>query len=347
MVWHSHLLKNFPQFVLIHTVNGFGVINEAKVDVFLELTCFFYDPVDIGNLISGSSDFSKSSLNIWKSLIGSYIESATLHVPSVALEAYKATAPWSSFGNFAILNIPVTDITLSQTEATLIEGETLTLTATVTPEDADDTSVTWSSSDEDIAIVSSKGKVVAMGLGTAIITATANDGSGVSAQCELTVNERILGKCATPTISYVDGKVIFACDTDGAIVKSNFKDNNASDYSDSEVLFIPTYTLTAYATKENYEDSDVATLTLCWAPSNKGHEDNGILTIPSTPVLISARDGVLTLSGLAEGTEVTLYTTDGTMVAHQQSCAGEAKFTVDTGKVYLVHIGDKVVKIGM
>ena len=70
-------------------------------------------------------------------------------------------------------------------------------------------------------------------------------------------------------------------------------------------------------------------------------------TIPSKPVLISARDGVLTLSGLAEGTEVTLYTTDGVMVAHQQSCAGEAKFTVDTNQVYLVHIGDKVVKIGM
>ena len=69
VVWHSHLLKSFPQFVLIHTVNGFGVINEAEVDVFLELTCFFYDPMDIDNLISGSSDFSKSSLNIWKSLI--------------------------------------------------------------------------------------------------------------------------------------------------------------------------------------------------------------------------------------------------------------------------------------
>ena len=69
VVWHSHLLKSFPQFVLIHTVNGFGVMNEAEVDVFLELTCFFYDPMDIDNLISGSSDFSKSSLNIWKSLI--------------------------------------------------------------------------------------------------------------------------------------------------------------------------------------------------------------------------------------------------------------------------------------
>ena len=64
VVWYSHLLKNFPQFVVIHTVKGFGVVNKAEVDVFLELSCFFYDPVDVGNLISGSSAFSKSSLNI-------------------------------------------------------------------------------------------------------------------------------------------------------------------------------------------------------------------------------------------------------------------------------------------
>ena len=65
VVWYSHLLKNFPQFVLIYTVKGFGVINEAEVDVFLEFFCFSCDPVDIGNLISGSSAFSKSILNIW------------------------------------------------------------------------------------------------------------------------------------------------------------------------------------------------------------------------------------------------------------------------------------------
>ena len=64
VVCYSHLLKNFPQLIVIHTVKGFGIIN--KVDVFLELSCFFYDPVDAGNLISGSSAFSKSSLNIWK-----------------------------------------------------------------------------------------------------------------------------------------------------------------------------------------------------------------------------------------------------------------------------------------
>ena len=69
MVWYFHLLKNFPQFVVIHTVKGFGVVNKAEVDVFLEFSCFFDDPTDIYNLISDSSAFSKSSLNIWKSSV--------------------------------------------------------------------------------------------------------------------------------------------------------------------------------------------------------------------------------------------------------------------------------------
>ena len=69
MVWYSQLLKNSPQFVVIHTVKGFGVVNKAKVGVFLEISCFFYDPEDVGNLISGSSAFSKTSLNIWKFMV--------------------------------------------------------------------------------------------------------------------------------------------------------------------------------------------------------------------------------------------------------------------------------------
>ena len=66
VVWYSHLLKNFPQFVVIHTVKGFGIVIKAKIDVFLELSCFFNDPTNVGNLISGSSVFSKTILNIWK-----------------------------------------------------------------------------------------------------------------------------------------------------------------------------------------------------------------------------------------------------------------------------------------
>ena len=66
MVWYSHLFQNFPQSVVIHTVKGFGIVNETEVYVFLKLSCLFDDPMDVGNLISGSSAFSKSSLNIWK-----------------------------------------------------------------------------------------------------------------------------------------------------------------------------------------------------------------------------------------------------------------------------------------
>ena len=69
MVWYSHLSKNFPQFIVIHTVKGFGIVNKAEIDVFLELSCFFDDLTDVGNLISGYSAFSKTSLNILKSTV--------------------------------------------------------------------------------------------------------------------------------------------------------------------------------------------------------------------------------------------------------------------------------------
>ena len=69
MVWYSHLMKSFPQFVVIHTVKGFEIVNKAEIDVFLELSCFVDDPIDVGNLISGSSVFSKSSLTIWNFMV--------------------------------------------------------------------------------------------------------------------------------------------------------------------------------------------------------------------------------------------------------------------------------------
>src|SRR5574340_791044 len=69
VIWYSHLFQNFPQFIVIHTVKGFGIINKAEIDVFLEFSCLFDNPVDVGNLISGSSAFSKSNLNIWKFMV--------------------------------------------------------------------------------------------------------------------------------------------------------------------------------------------------------------------------------------------------------------------------------------
>ena len=69
MVWYSHLLKNFSQFIVIHTVKGFGIVNKAEINAFLELSCFFDETTNVGNLISGSSAFSKTSLNIWKFMV--------------------------------------------------------------------------------------------------------------------------------------------------------------------------------------------------------------------------------------------------------------------------------------
>ena len=89
VVWYSHLFQNFPQFIVIHTVKGFDIVNKAEIDVFLELCCFFDDPVDVGNLISGSSAFSKTRLNIWK---------FTVHVllkPSLKNVEYYFASMWS------------------------------------------------------------------------------------------------------------------------------------------------------------------------------------------------------------------------------------------------------------
>ena len=122
--------------------------------------------------------------------VGSLPEYATLHVPACALESYKATEPWSSFGTIVPLTEEkVTSITLSQSTATLTEEQTLKLTAIVEPGYATNKAITWSSSDEAVATVDDEGKVSAVAPGTATITATANDGSGVSASCEVTVEQ--------------------------------------------------------------------------------------------------------------------------------------------------------------
>ncbi|MBO5084845.1 MAG: leucine-rich repeat protein [Bacteroidaceae bacterium] len=281
---------------------------------------------------------------------GSWINYATLHVPASALNAYKTTAPWSNFGKFETLEITIDNITLNLSTATLAEGEELTLTATITPDDATDKSVSWTSSIPSVATVDNVGKVTAIAPGTATITAKANDGSGVSASCEVTVNELILGKCATPTISYVDGKVVLTCETEGAEVITTVTANNDNTFEALEFDYIPTQTFIAYATKEHYENSDPVSLTICWVPCTEKHEEDdadGILTIPAKPVLIQCQGGVITVSGLADGTEVAVYTTSGTLVSTATAEGDTTHLTAPTGQVYIVKVADAVVKIGM
>ena len=101
VVWYSHLLKNFPQFVVIHTVKGFGIVNKAEVHVFLELSCFFDDPAVVGKLISGSSAFSKSSLNIWKFLVDVLLKPGLEnfeHYFASVWDEHSCAVVWTCFG---------------------------------------------------------------------------------------------------------------------------------------------------------------------------------------------------------------------------------------------------------
>ena len=101
VVWYSHFFQNFPHYIVIHTVKGFGIVNKAEIDVLLELSCFFYDPADVGNLISGSSAFSKTSLNIWKftvhALLKPGLENFDHYFTSVWDECNCAVV-WAFFG---------------------------------------------------------------------------------------------------------------------------------------------------------------------------------------------------------------------------------------------------------
>ena len=98
VVWYSHLFKNFPQFVVIHIVKSFAVINKAEVDVFLEFFCFFYDPMDVGNLISGSSAFSKPSLSIWKFLVHVLLKPGLKNFEHYFASVCNCAIVWTFFG---------------------------------------------------------------------------------------------------------------------------------------------------------------------------------------------------------------------------------------------------------
>ena len=161
-------------------------------------------------------------------------------------------------------------------------------------------------------------------------------------------DEGPLEKCATPVISYVGGEVVFACETEGAVIKSEVHENVSGKFEGTRIAIIPTYTITAYATKEKYEDSDIATITLYWIPCKEEHkEDNGILTIPAKPVLISTQGGAITVNGLAASTEVSVYDATGRELATATATDGTATLNTNLtqGDIAIVKVGDYGVKV--
>ena len=101
VLWYSHLFQNFPQMIVIHTVKGFGIADKAEIDVFMELSCFFHDLADVGNLISGSSAFSKTSLNIWRFMVHVLLKPGLEnfeHYFASVWDAYNCAIAWAFFG---------------------------------------------------------------------------------------------------------------------------------------------------------------------------------------------------------------------------------------------------------
>ena len=160
-------------------------------------------------------------------------------------------------------------------------------------------------------------------------------------------------KCATPTISYQSGKLTFACETEGVEFVSEITDEDIKTHYEAEVSIAATYTVSVHATKAGYEDSETAIATLCWVECAKNHEEeeegNGVINISSTPVLIQTQAGEITLTGLADGTTVTVYSIDGKEAGNGVTASHTAtvQTSLQTGDIAIVKIGIKSVKVVM
>jgi hypothetical protein len=159
-------------------------------------------------------------------------------------------------------------------------------------------------------------------------------------------------KCATPTISYTNGELTFSCDTEGAVCQSTITDTDISSYSTNKVQLSVTYTITVYATKSGYEDSEVATAILCWIdqkPDMEGITDDNAtqVTMIALPVLIQTQGGIITIQGAAEGTPIAVYDTSGKQ--YGSTISEKNRTTISTslqpGTTAIVKIGEKAVKV--
>ena len=159
-------------------------------------------------------------------------------------------------------------------------------------------------------------------------------------------------KCGMPTISYSDGKLSFNCETEGAEFVTNITDADINKHYEAEISLTATYNISVYATKSGYENSDVATATLCWIdaePRSEGIENTGIATVRALAVLIQGNSNTLNISGVAEGTPISVYDVTGKLVGTAKASTESTAITtsLSSGKIGVVKIGDKTVKVIM
>lgn len=158
-------------------------------------------------------------------------------------------------------------------------------------------------------------------------------------------------KCEKPTIRYSNGKLLFESATEGAVCQSTITDSDIASYSGNEVERGVTYYISVYATAAGYKNSDVATATLCWIdvdPKTEGIE-NGVSQVSARAVLIQTNNGILSISGVENGTDIAVYSSSGMMVGSAKSIGGSSSFATSlrNDEIAIVKIGDKAVKVVM
>ena len=154
-------------------------------------------------------------------------------------------------------------------------------------------------------------------------------------------------KCATPVVTYAEGKLSFSCDTEGAEFVTDITSNDFKKHYDAEIELSATYNIEVFAMKANYENSDTVSVALVWVENGNVDEETGVISVEAAPVLIQGNGGILTVSGVAKDTEVTVYTISGTEVARATATEGTATIStgLQSGTIVVVKLGNKSVKV--
>ena len=237
--------------------------------------------------------------------------------------------------------VSVTGIALDKTKAEMAECETLKLTATISPDDATDKTITWTSSNESVATVKN-GTVTAVKEGKAIITAKAGE---MTATCEITVIHT--DQCAAPVITYADGKLQFACETEGAEYRYTLTDTDIksvyTDVTNSAVNLSACYTIKAYAYADGYTNSEQVTATLYWI--NGSDVSTNINQTEMRGVMATCSGGIITVSGLTDGETVMFYNANGALLYTGTAQNGTISYAPSTSGVIIVKIGTTSIKV--
>ena len=154
-------------------------------------------------------------------------------------------------------------------------------------------------------------------------------------------------KCATPVVTYAEGKLSFSCETEGAEFVTDITSNDFKKHYDTEIELSATYNIEVFATKANCENSDTVNVALVWVENGDVNVDAGVISVPAAPVLVQGNGGVLSVSGVAKGTDVVVYTISGTEVARSTATNGTATIStgLQSGTIVVVKFGNKSVKV--